>query len=104
MEKELVLCDSNIIINWFKNDHSTINVLEQIGLTKIVIPSITIMEIYQGALNNKELMQLKKKMNNYKIIHFDKRVSALAIQLIIKYNLSHNLLIPDAIIWYCDSL
>ena len=43
-------------------------------------------------------MQLKKKMNNYKIIHFDKRVSALAIQLIIKYNLIHNLLIPDAII------
>ena len=54
MEKELVLCDSNVSINWFKNDSSTINILNHIGLSNIVIPSITVMEIYQGALNKKE--------------------------------------------------
>jgi predicted nucleic acid-binding protein len=69
-----------VLINWFKNDPLTINILEKIGLSNIVIPSITVMEIYQGALNNRELGQLKNKIKNYKIVHFDKNVSELAVQ------------------------
>lgn len=98
MEKELILCDTNVLINWFKNDQLTINSLEKIGLQNILIPSVTVMEILQGAIDKKELEDLKKKLRKYNILHFNQEVSSLSIRLVQRYNLSHNLLIPDAII------
>jgi predicted nucleic acid-binding protein len=98
MEKELILCDTNIFIHWFNGNPVTIDTLNQIGLGNILIPSITIMELLQGAQNKQELAQLKKNIKNYNIIHFDQKASEIAIQLVEKFKLSHNLLIPDAII------
>jgi predicted nucleic acid-binding protein len=98
MEKGLVLCDTNVFIHWFSNNQSTIQVLNSIGLENIVIPSITVMELMQGAENKQELFLLKKKLKNYNIIHFDQKASQISLELIEKYKLSNNLLIPDAII------
>jgi predicted nucleic acid-binding protein len=98
MEQELILCDTNIFINWFAGNTKTIEALKNIGLTNILIPSVTVMELFQGIQNNQELAKLKKKLKNYNIIHYNEKSSGLAIQLIEKYKLSHNLLIPDAII------
>jgi predicted nucleic acid-binding protein len=98
MDKKMILCDTNILINWFKEDKSTIEALEKIGLRNVLLPSVAVMEILQGAINSKELLKLMKKLNNYNILHFNEKISRLSIQLIEKYNLSHNLIIPDAII------
>jgi predicted nucleic acid-binding protein len=98
MDKKMILCDTNILINWFKDDKSTIEALEKIGLRNVLLPSVAVMEILQGAINSKELLKLMKKLNNYNILHFNEKISRLSIQLIEKYNLSHNLIIPDAII------
>jgi predicted nucleic acid-binding protein len=98
MEKGLVLCDTNVFIHWFSKNQSTIQVLNSIGLDNIVIPSITVMELMQGAENKQELFLLKKKLKNYNIIHFDQKASEISLELIEKYKLSYNLLIPDAII------
>jgi predicted nucleic acid-binding protein len=98
MEKELILCDTNIFISWFRGDPETVKRLEQIGLEHILIPSVTIMELLQGAQNKSELLQLKKKLKAYNIIHFNETTSKLAIELIEQFRLSHGLLIPDAII------
>ena len=51
MEKELILCDTNIFIHWFNGNALTIETLIQIGLDNILIPSITVMELMQGAQN-----------------------------------------------------
>jgi predicted nucleic acid-binding protein len=56
------------------------------------------MELMQGAENKQELFLLKKKLKNYNIIHFDQKASEISLELIEKYKLSYNLLIPDAII------
>lgn len=98
MEKELVLCDTNILISWFKGEAKTLIQLEDIGLDNILIPSVALMEIYQGVRNKAELLQIKKKLNAYHIIHFNDAISKIAIDLIEKFRLSHGLLIPDAII------
>ena len=82
MEKELILCDTNIFISWFRGDPETCKRLEQIGLEHILIPSVTIMELLQGAQNKSELLQLKKKLKAYNIIHFNESTSKLAIELI----------------------
>jgi len=56
------------------------------------------MELLQGCRNKTELLQLKKKLKAYHIIHFNDAASRLTIELIEKFRLSHGLLIPDAII------
>lgn len=98
MEKELILCDTNIFISWFNGNADTILSIEKIGLRNILIPSVTVMELMQGAANKTELTQLKKKLRNYHVIHFNVETSQLAVELVEEYKLSHGLLIPDAII------
>jgi predicted nucleic acid-binding protein len=98
MEKELILCDTNIFISWFRGDMETITKLESIGLDHILIPSVTLMELLQGTRNKAETIQLKKKLKAYHVIHFNETTSKLTIELIEQYKLSHGLLIPDAII------
>lgn len=98
MEKELILCDTNVLISWFKGEVKTLAILERIGLQYVLIPSVTIMELMQGARNKIELVQLKKKMKAYHIIHFNETSSKLTIDLVEQFRLSHGLLIPDAII------
>jgi hypothetical protein len=98
MEKELILCDTNIFISWFKGEEKTISELKKIGLNNILVPSITIMELFQGVRNKTERTKLKNKLSSYNIIHNNDISSKIAIELIEKYNLSHGLLIPDAII------
>jgi len=98
MEKELILCDTNIFISWFKGEENTVSELRKIGPENILTPSITIMELFQGVRNKTERTKLKKKIKSYNIIHNNDISSKIAIELIEKYNLSHGLLIPDAII------
>jgi predicted nucleic acid-binding protein len=98
MEKDLVLCDTNIFIHWFNNHKPTIEKLKEIGLENIAVSSISIMELIEGVDNKQQLQQLKKKIKNYYIIDFTKEVSGLSIELVEKYKLSHELQIPDAII------
>lgn len=89
MEKELILCDTNILISWFNGDSETCAILERIGLEQILIPSVTIMELLQGTQNKTEALQLKKKLKAYNIIHFNETTSRLAIELIEQFRLSH---------------
>jgi predicted nucleic acid-binding protein len=98
MEKKLILCDTNIFIHWFNRDEKTIEQLEKIGLSNILIPSVTIMELIQGTQTKQELQQLKKKLKNYNIIHINDKVSQLSLKLQEEYRLSHSLSIPDALI------
>ena len=98
MEKDFIMCDTNIFINWFNSDKKTIDKLNQIGLDRIAVSVITVMELIQGVDNKEQLQQLKKKIKHYAIVDFTKEVSELSLQLMANYKLSHNLQIPDAII------
>ena len=98
MEKNYITCDPNIFIHWFNNDKQTIEKLEQIGLGRIAVSVITVMELIEGVDNKEQLQQLKKKIKHYTIVDFSKEVSELALQLVESYKLSHNIQIPDAII------
>ena len=98
MEEELVLCDTNVFINFFNGNEETAAIFKKLGAGRILIPSVTVMELYQGMGNKAELNNMKKKIKNYSILHFDMEVSGLAIEYINKFSLSHKLQIPDAII------
>lgn len=98
MEEELVLCDTNVFIKFFNGNEETIAVLKELGSERILISSITAMELYQGMGNKKELRDMKRKIKHYSILHFNRDVSRLAIDYIDAFSLSHGLQIPDAII------
>ncbi len=94
----MVLCDTNVIIEFFKGNNKTLKELEQIGFDNIVISTITVMELYYGALNKKELSKIKKCIHSLNVHQIDSYISEISVELIEKYSKSHNLMIPDAII------
>jgi predicted nucleic acid-binding protein len=94
----LVICDTNIFISLFRNIQSTIDQLESIGSESILIPSVSVMELYRGMQNKKEMAEMQKKINSYNVLHFNEEVSSTAVSLINKFKLSNNIQIPDAII------
>jgi predicted nucleic acid-binding protein len=94
----MVLCDTNVFISAFNGRTDTINQLDKIGLTEIVLSAVTIMELFQGMGNKNELAQMKKRIKFYDTIQIDHAISEKAIELIEKHKLSYGLQIPDAII------
>ena len=94
----MILCDTDVIIEILKGNKRTINIIESIGLENIAISSVTVMELYFGALNKRELNKIKKHLQALNIVHFDTDISESAIKLIERFSKSHGLQIPDAII------
>lgn len=94
----MVLCDTNIFIHAFNGNTVTIDELNKIGLSNIILSAVTVMELYQGMGNKAELDQMKKRINFYDKLQIDKATSFMASGFIEDYRLSHGLLIPDAII------
>jgi tRNA(fMet)-specific endonuclease VapC len=94
----MILCDTNVIIEILKGNKTTINIIENIGLENIAISSVTVMELYFGALNKRELNKIKKHLQALNIVHFDADISESAIKLIERFSKSYGLQIPDAII------
>ncbi|MDX2249487.1 MAG: type II toxin-antitoxin system VapC family toxin [Bacteroidia bacterium] len=94
----MVLCDTNILISAFNGRVDTIEQLNQIGLSEIVLSAVTVMELFQGMGNKAELSKTKKQIRFYDVIQIDRKISEKAIEFIERFKLSHGLQIPDAII------
>jgi len=57
----MILCDTNVLIEAFKGNEKIIRKIDQLGIENIGISSVTVMELYYGALNKRELNKIKKK-------------------------------------------
>ena len=63
MAKErLVLCDTNIIIEFYKENSSVLKKLRVIGQEHIAVSIVTAGELLYGALNKKERKQIPQIM------------------------------------------
>ncbi len=58
----MILCDTNILIEFYKNNHRIIEELRHIGLNQLAISSITQAELYYGAINKNELNKIKRHL------------------------------------------
>lgn len=92
--------DTDIFIDFYRNYQPAVDFLEDLSSkNKILsISSITKMELFIGCRDKKELRETKKFLDQYNVVHFNGSISAKAIELIEQYNLSHGLLMADAII------
>jgi len=93
---EKVLIDTCIFIDIFRGNRKLLE--EIIKLPNSFINSIIYMELVQGARNKAELEKILRFLKRFKMIFIDETISQKAMELIVCYNLSHNLLLADAII------
>ncbi len=98
MEKRLVICDTNIFIDFYKGNDEIIENLHKIGVKNITLSSVTSAELIFGAIDKKELQKIKADINQLIRLPINERISNSFIKLMLKYSLSHNLDLPDALI------
>lgn len=94
----LVLCDTDIIIEFYKGNKLIAEKLKQIGIKNIAISSITVAELIYGALNKKELNQICNDLESLNIISLNYNINYIFLDLMKKYSLSHKIKIPDCLI------
>lgn len=93
-----VLCDTDVLIELYKGNEAIFKEMERIGEAAICISDVTAGELLFGVRNKRELEILKADLGKVNRLHIDSDISALAIELISQYALSHRLALPDALI------
>lgn len=97
-KKSLVLCDTNIIIEFYKENPVVIKNLRSIGQQHIAVSIVTAGELLYGALNKKELSRIKNDLEHLHIIHLTPEIGECFTKLMLDYSLSHRLNLPDGLI------
>lgn len=87
--EEMMICDTNIIIEVFKKNNEAISLIEKIGQNCIAISAITLMELYFGALNKKEPERIKKSLNDIPVLSIHESTTSIALHLMESYSKSH---------------
>lgn len=95
---KIVLCDTDVIIEFYKNNANVISKLRAIGQDNIFISTITAGELIYGALNKKELKQIQSDLNSITVLDIDEKTCEIFLDIMGKYALSHNLSLPDGFI------
>jgi len=103
MAKKKVVCDTDVLIDYWdtssKRYNQTKEILEKkIGLDNVVLSAITRMELLMGAGNKEEEAKIKKKVLRFNTALINNEITEEAIRLFENYRLSHALAIPDCII------
>ena len=98
MENVKILCDTDVIIEFLKGNETTKKIFNKINSENIALSSITLMELFYGALNKRELNKIKRALNEFDIILLNEDITQIAIKLIENYSKSYGLKIPDALI------
>lgn len=94
----MILCDTNILIEFYKNNPQISQIFRAIGKDDLAISVVTEAELYFGALNKAELQRIKQHLSSLHRLPLDTAVSNKFLQLMETYSLSHKLSIPDALI------
>lgn len=94
----MILCDTNIFIEFYRNNEDVITALQNIGVSNLSVSVITIGELYFGARDRRELLKIKKHLSVLNQIPIDLETSETTLYLLETYALSHRLSLPDAII------
>jgi hypothetical protein len=94
----MILCDTNILIEFYKDNDEVVNDLREIGLPNIAVSVVTVGEMYFGARDKRELLKIKKHLACLHQIAVDAEISMRFLSLLEVYALSNRLTLPDALI------
>ena len=94
----MIVCDTNILIEFYKNTPKIVQELQIIGYTNLAISAITQAELYFGALDKAELRKIKNHLSLLTALPVTNSISTRFIELMETYCLSHKISLPDALI------
>ena len=84
-QEKVVLCDTDVIIEFYRNNSEIISELKIIGQQNIAVSIVSAGELIFGALNKKELTKIKKDLANLAILDLDKKTSDVFLDIMGKY-------------------
>jgi predicted nucleic acid-binding protein len=93
-----ILCDTNILIEFYKNNSEVLWQLNQIGARNLAISVITKTELLYGAETTEELTTLEQSLAFCYCYPIDSRVSILFSEFMESYALSYRPTIPDMLV------
>jgi len=96
----MILCDTDIFIEALKNNPRAIDSLRNIGFENIALSAITVMELYFGAVNKREMTKIKNRLHIP-----DALIAATAIcqrMELLTYNVKDFKFIKDISLYYPD--
>ncbi|MBF0229403.1 MAG: type II toxin-antitoxin system VapC family toxin [Desulfamplus sp.] len=94
----MILCDTDILIEFYKNNALIIRELKHIGQINMSVSAITQAELYFGALDKRELKKIDKHLTTISRFALDNAISECFLLLMKTYSLSHKIGLPDALI------
>ncbi|MCS4435058.1 type II toxin-antitoxin system VapC family toxin [Aquiflexum gelatinilyticum] len=97
-KKDLILCDTNILIELLKNNSLIIDKLKSIGEDRISVSMVTAGELIFGALNKSEMVKINKLIELTHVLPVNETISSISLDLLKKYTLSHHLSLPDSLL------
>jgi predicted nucleic acid-binding protein len=92
----MILVDTNIFIEYYKNNPLICRQLEYIDPKEIRVNDIVCAELYFGARNKQELSNIVADMEKLTDLPITLSISKLAVNLVKQYCLSYKLKLPDA--------
>jgi len=95
---EIVLCDTDVMIEFYRGNPEVIAELKKIGQKNIALSYITVGELFFGAFNKRDLTRLKKSIEQLILLDIDNKTCDTFVNLISIYALSHRLAVPDGFI------
>ncbi len=93
--KRLIRCDTNIVVNAFRETSSILTELDRLGFDRLMIASVTAAELYFG-MRKGEKRRTLELVRHFKTVHFDKAISRRMISY--QYECMNRMSISDAII------
>ncbi len=94
----MILCDTNVLIEFYKGNDSVTKVFADVGLPNLAVSVITVGELYYGAKDKRELAQITKHLKMLNQIDVDADVCNIFLELMQTFVLSHKLSVPDGLI------
>lgn len=98
MAKKMILTDTSFIIEYLKKKEAAISFVNKYGKENLAINTVIAMELYQGALNKVEFMQIQKELNGFFMLPINEQIADLALILSQKYAMSHHIGLSDTFI------
>ncbi len=81
----MILCDTNILIEFYKGNPDVIGSLQNIGLANLAVSVITTGELYYGAKDKHELGRMQKHLSLMNPIPLDADISSRFLRLMEDY-------------------
>ncbi|MBE3140832.1 MAG: type II toxin-antitoxin system VapC family toxin [Thermoplasmata archaeon] len=94
----MILCDTNILIEFYKGNQQILEALRLIGPASMAVSVVTVGELYYGARDRRELSKIQIHLSQIQQVPLDEDISTRFVNLLGKYALNHKLSVPDALI------